>query len=336
MNPFDPPPRYVDLEKDPDSVSASAPSPSMSSPSMSSPSMSSTSAPTSTNKFLKIALAATCLTLALVILTFSMILYSQNLNLDQVETLPNENNPPSDSDPTSPSRSPLQVVAWNLQIFGTSKLQKPDLLQEIFKTISSYDIILLMEIRQVLCDTDPNCDVITYFRHAYQDHHFYLSPSLGPSTYKEQYGFLVRKTLTFEFGNYLDPNQKFWRKPYYVYIAEYQLYLSVVHICATCDAGQQSQEISELARFFESIQGNMILLGDLNICTPPGSYANLDIWTQYNWILDNQQKTNVKGDCAYDRIITRKSFKNYKDPTVIRTSSLSSVSNHYPIAITAF
>jgi endonuclease/exonuclease/phosphatase family metal-dependent hydrolase len=315
MNRFDSS-RYVDLEADPNSATPTPPPPPTA---------------TSSNKCLKIALGISCLTLALVLLTFSMILYEQNLNIENVESFPNEpNSPPGQSS----SRSPLKIIAWNLKSFGSTKLQKPDLLQEIFKTVSFYDVILLMEIRQVLCDTDSNCDVITYFNHAYQDHHFYLSPSLGVSTYKEQYGFLVRKTLTFEFGNYIDPNQKFWRKPYYVYIDEYQINLSVVHICASCDAVQKTQEINELARFFESVQGDLILMGDLNICTPPGSYSNLDIWTGYHWILDNQEKTNIKGDCAYDRIITRTSFKNYQDPSVIRSSSLSSVSDHYPIAIT--
>lgn len=238
-----------------------------------------------------------------------------------------------------PSEYPTKVIYWNLQDFGTTKLNNPTKMNGINRILSNYDIILLSELEQSDCDTNDLCEMKVYFQQTYPDYHFYMSPSLGrgqDNRGKEQYGFLVNKKFTFQIGSYSDPNQIFARRPYYIYISELKLYFANVHITAS-SLLESKKEVSELYNFFEEIQGNMILMGDLNLCNPSvlnGEKVREDL----NWILDDSVMTNldnVNQRCAYDRIITDKNFNKYKNPNVIQDSDIINLalSDHYPVSI---
>jgi hypothetical protein len=183
-----------------------------------------------------------------------------------------------------------------------------------------------------------------YFRQNFPEHTFYMSPNLGDNPIdnrgKEQYGFLVKKQYTPIYGSYPDPNHIFPRPPYYVYIKEYDIYLATIHTSPSNKNyldPQTRREVIELRNFFNSVPGDMILLGDLNVCYP-GLVDNEDIRKNFEWILDDNDKTNVNNDCAYDRIITQKSVVRYSDASVIRNQDVSNLdlSDHYPISISVF
>jgi endonuclease/exonuclease/phosphatase family metal-dependent hydrolase len=288
------------------------------------------------NLCLKIILGASCLVLAIVILSFSLLMYEQNLELGDVQSFPDS------------AKLTISVIAWNLQILGTTKLNNRMKMEGINNIIKSYDIIMLSELMQSVCDNNDACEMKNYFKQNYPEHDFYMSPSLGfneeNNRNKEQYGFLIRKTLNYqkELYYYPDPQGIFARKPYYIYIKEYNLYLAIVHTTPWSNtnfgpAGTKTiQEVIELSRFFNSVTGDMILMGDLNLCDPSVLNNEEDIRKNFQWILNNSEMTNLASkQCAYDRIITRKDFSRYLDPKVIRDSNVKDLglSDHYPISI---
>ena len=229
----------------------------------------------------------------------------------------------------------LSVIAWNLKDFGNTKLSDERTVILIQEIISSYDVILLMELEQSSCDTDNQCDMKVKFKEDFPEHDFYMSPSLGRNEWnnrgKEQYGFLVKRTLQTEIQSYSDPNSIFARPPYYVTIKDFNIHLAVVHV-TTIQHSASVQEVVELDGFFRSVEGDMILMGDLNICQP----SELDgqaIRENYEWLLKDFRTTNIGDTCAYDRIITRKSFERYSNPDVLKYEINNFISDHYPITI---
>jgi hypothetical protein len=207
--------------------------------------------------------------------------------------------------------------------------------------IKSYDVIMMSELMQSSCDNNDACEMKNYFKQNYPEHDFYMSPTIGvDGTQKEQYGFLVRKTLQYQEGFYGDRQGIFARPPHFIHIQAYNLYLAVVHTTPWSNtnfgpAGTKTkQEVIELSHFFNSISGDMILMGDLNLCNP-SILDNEDIRKNFQWILKDSEMTNMNNQCAYDRIISRKSFSAYLDAKVVRDSNVQNLalSDHYPISI---
>jgi deoxyribonuclease-1 len=229
----------------------------------------------------------------------------------------------------------LNVVAWNLKDFGNTKLSDDRTLILIQQIISSYDVILLMELEQSSCDTDDQCDMKVKFGEDFPEHNFYMTASLGRNEHnnrgKEQYGFLIKKNLQISIQSYANPNSIFARPPYYVTINDFNIHLAVVHISATPHS-TSFQEVVELDSFFRSVDGDMILMGDLNICEP-SELNGQAIRENYEWLLKDFRTTNIADTCAYDRIITRKSFGRYSNPDVLKYEINNLISDHYPITI---
>ena len=233
----------------------------------------------------------------------------------------------------------ISVISWNMQDFGTTKLNNEVKMNAIKNIISPYDVILLSELEQSACDYDENCEMKTYFQENFLEHDFYMSPSLGHNQDnnqgKEQYGFLVRKSLKVSYGHYIDTNDVFSRPPYYIYIQDYSLYISNVHITAS-DNDAKKLELQELSKFLKSLD-NIVVIGDINICIP-NSINDESIRKDFQWIIQDQETTNINGRCAYDRIIAPKTFDKFGHAKVIRDENIPNLylSDHYPIRISFF
>ncbi len=235
----------------------------------------------------------------------------------------------------SSTHSSIKILSWNLQSFGTKKLNDPIKMKEINKILYDYDVILLNELEQSECDTNEFCEMKVYFQQNYPEYHFMMSPSLGrrnDNRGKEQYGFLIKKQFNFQLYHYADPNNIFARPPYYIYIKEYNVYLGNLHTTP----GEIS-EVYELVNFFESVKGDMVLMGDLNVCNPSTLNGEF-VKDSFNWILNDNQNTNMNLNCAYDRILSSKSFQRYKNPNVLVNQNIPEflLSDHYPIVLDVY
>ena len=95
------------------------------------------------------------------------------------------------SNGVQPSKPALLVGAFNIQIFGKSKMSKPEVAQTLVAILRRYDLVLIQEIR------DQSGDAILQLLKALntvqeEPYLLILSERLGRTSSKEQYGFLYK------------------------------------------------------------------------------------------------------------------------------------------------
>jgi hypothetical protein len=88
----------------------------------------------------------------------------------------------------------IKVAAFNLQIYGTSKASKPEVMEVLSKIIRNYDVIAVQEIRDssqtalpMLRDTVNSMGTSQY--------EYVVSDRLGRSSSKEQYAYIYNTPL---------------------------------------------------------------------------------------------------------------------------------------------
>lgn len=86
---------------------------------------------------------------------------------------------------TSPNNT-VKLAAFNLQIFGSSKADKPEVMKVLSKTIRNFDIVAVQEIR------DASQTALPALRNSINNmagpkYDFIVSERLGRTTSKEQY-----------------------------------------------------------------------------------------------------------------------------------------------------
>jgi hypothetical protein len=232
------------------------------------------------------------------------------------------------------SSNELKVIYWNLKDFGNKKLDNDQVLIQLEKITSIYDVIIFIELEQSDCDTNDFCDLKSQMDEDFPEHHFFMSPSLGFNPVnnrgKEQYGFLIRKTLNYNVYHFQDIEQVFARPPYYITIHEYNINLATIHT----NPKNSEKEVNYLPNFFNTLQGDFVLLGDLNICDP-SILDNQKVKMDYNWILEDGDSTNLNLNCAYDRIISNHGFQRYSHAKVLKDDLQAEkiLSDHYPLSI---
>jgi endonuclease/exonuclease/phosphatase family metal-dependent hydrolase len=93
-------------------------------------------------------------------------------------------------------------------------------------------------------------------------------------------------------------------------------------------------EVEQLPSFFSSIEGDFVLLGDLNICNP-SILEGQQVKKDYLWILDDDDKTNSNLNCAYDRIVSPLDFNRFSHAKVMKDDNQAEKvsSDHFPLSI---
>ena len=108
--------------------------------------------------------------------------------------VPKEEDPfanPSPNNPEEVSRS-LKVGAFNIQIFGDSKVSKPLVVNALKQILPRYDLVLIQEIR------DADGDSIQILLNELNDvtnlrYQMVISSRTGRSTSKEQYAYFLMR-----------------------------------------------------------------------------------------------------------------------------------------------
>jgi hypothetical protein len=136
----------------------------------------------------------------LILLTFSLGCVSTDhvseetpinpVELDAVDNTPEkqpvEETSTSEEDQLTPSSNEtMRIGAFNVQVFGTTKASKPEVMAVLADIIRTYDIIAIQEIRDSSQTALPNLvDLINSDGSQYQ---YVVSERLGRTTSKEQY-----------------------------------------------------------------------------------------------------------------------------------------------------
>lgn len=173
-----------------------------------------------------------------------------------------------------PPRDTILIGSFNIQVFGTSKLQKRPTIDVIAAVVRSFDLVAIQEIRT---QDDHFLDQFIQMVNSQGGRHSYvIGPRLGRSSSKEQYAFIydtnrieVRPPSVVTLN---DPSDLLHREPL---IAQFRtrdappaeaftFWLVDIHT----DPDEVASEVDVLAEAYQVVQqqgdDDVILLGDLN------------------------------------------------------------------------
>jgi deoxyribonuclease-1-like protein len=249
------------------------------------------------------------------------------------------------------SDNTIKIAAFNIQVFGTTKASKPDVMDTLAKIVRTYDVVAVQEIRDQSQTSFPL--LITYVNENNSQYDFVVSERLGRTSSMEQYAYIYN-TQTIELTGtphtYPEPTgtDPFHRQPYITSFRTPNGNFDAVLITIHTYPDEATEEINTLDDVVEYAQReypdeqDFIVMGDLNA---DGSYFNENSAsdmssTEYVWIIDNSQDTTTKStNYTYDRIILTDTSDYAGDSGVFRFDTeyglnydeTVAVSDHYPV-----
>ena len=185
---------------------------------------------------------------------------------------------PAASSPPGSAYSPtIRIATFNIQVFGTSKLQKTPVMQVLADVVRRFDLVAIQEVRSTDDTVVPQ--FITMINSTGVQYDFLVGPRLGRTNSKEQYAFLFN-TARIEYDptsvyTVPDPQDLLHREPL---VARFRpkgvppnqaFTFNMVDIHT--DPDETSTELDALASVFVGVQQNgtgeddVILLGDMNV-----------------------------------------------------------------------
>ena len=251
----------------------------------------------------------------------------------------------------STNETSLRIGAFNIQVFGVSKVSKPEVMDVLGKIIRTYDVVAIQEIRDKSQTALPALvDVVNDGGAQYA---YVVGERLGRTTSKEQYAYIYNTQtveLVGEPHTYPEPSgtDPFHREPYIASFKALHGNFDVTLLTIHADPDEATDEINMLDDVVEYVQGmysdeqDFIVMGDLNA---DGSYFDEDSssdLSEYYWCIDNDLDTTTKStDYTYDRIILTDSSDFTGDAGVYRydleygltLDETTAVSDHYPVYV---
>jgi endonuclease/exonuclease/phosphatase family metal-dependent hydrolase len=259
--------------------------------------------------------------------------------------------PPANKTPvlqSSGSQDTILIYSFNIQIFGASKMNKPEVVDILVDIVSKADVVAIQEVR-----ASSDAPVLDFMARLPDKYNYVIGPREGRSSSKEQYWVIYDTTKLQVMGSdtWSDPDDIFERNPLGVYFQTSDNFDFII-IDNHLQPSGAAREIAALPRvvsYFHDLWGDpdVLIVGDFNA---DGSYYNEKLLTsifpdgEYMVLLGNDVDTTVAvSDNTYDRfIITNSAREDYAGNCgVLRFdelydfSSLSieprHVSDHFPI-----
>lgn len=257
----------------------------------------------------------------------------------------------------------LKIAAFNVQVFGKTKMSKTQVVDILVKTISRYDIVLIQEIRDSSGEAIVELMDRVNAANPGSEFSMKLSPRLGRTSSKEQYAYLYRNTsglsvlqdYVYDDGDENLGNDTFEREPYIVVFQSSKTKLKKIACIGIHVAPDQAvEEMKAFGPVFDDVKrktdvNDIVLMGDLNAdCSYVPNYRWAEIPlksdSNYKWLISDDVDTTVSNsDCAYDRfIMTGEGFGDtyingsakvflYDTEYGLNQSVALDVSDHYPI-----
>jgi endonuclease/exonuclease/phosphatase family metal-dependent hydrolase len=222
--------------------------------------------------------------------------------------------PPPPPPPTAGGKPPdaLLVCSFNIQVFGESKLAKPEVVAVLARVVRMFDIVAIQEVRAKSDSVVP-----TFVQAVNADgsrYHWVIGPRLGRTVSKEQYTF-VYDTGRVEVdpssvGTAPNPGDKMHRPPMFARFrtranppeSAFTFWMVDIHT----DPDEVPQEVDALADVFVAMQharpdeDDVILLGDLNAA--PNQFGRITQIPNIGWAVSGTT-TNTRRNKTYDNII---------------------------------
>jgi endonuclease/exonuclease/phosphatase family metal-dependent hydrolase len=252
----------------------------------------------------------------------------------------------------------LRVAAFNIQVFGTSKMQNLPVVDCLKKILIRYDVVLIQEIRDS-SDTAIH-DLLTEVNSmGAGTWDLMLSARLGRTSSKEQYAYFYKRGIVSVVAEYQWPDTTdiFEREPYIVRFRASgytvgDFAMMGIHVKPE-DAVNEIDKLVDVYDGMVSLWGfqDFIICGDFNAgCSYVSSsdWANIRLKTdsRFLWtIADNIDTTSSSTNCPYDRLVLAGSKLrsayfggsatpyNYETALGITNALALEVSDHYPVEL---
>lgn len=243
----------------------------------------------------------------------------------------------------------ISLLSFNIQIFGTSKMSKPEVVNILSDIVKKYDLIAIQEVR------DSSGTAVPEFMKLLPEKYSYvLGPREGRSSSKEQYWYVYDKTKIEVLGytSYPDLTDVFERNPMGVHFKIREGIFDFVLINKHVAPGDALREITytpNIITYFSDFfkESDIIIVGDFNA---DGTYFKEDLLIEifpesdYLIVINNSLNTTVAvSENTYDRIIITDDtfedftsqygvylFEEYYDFTTLGIEP-KHVSDHYPV-----
>jgi endonuclease/exonuclease/phosphatase family metal-dependent hydrolase len=204
----------------------------------------------------------------------------------------------------------VRIATFNIQVFGQSKLDKPEVMDVLARTVRRFDVVAIQEVRSSDQNVLPQfVDLINADGSRYD---FVIGPRLGRTSSKEQYAFVFDTTRIAidrqSIYTMADPQDLLHREPL---IARFQTLgptpgaaftFTLVNIHT--DPDETDQELDALDDVFRIAQSqgedDMILLGDLNV--DDRHLGQLGELPGIAWVISGQP-TNTRRTKQYDNLV---------------------------------
>jgi len=264
----------------------------------------------------------------------------------------------------------LKIGAFNVQVFGRSKMSKPVVVRKLVSTLQRWDLVLVQEVR----DTSETAihDLLSLLNKpdaANGAYSLLLSSKLGRTNSKEQLAWFYRPAkITYLREHQIpDPEDHWQRPPQVTYwditggngLPENTVGIIGIHV----DPGEAVAEIDQLATVVDGVVAageakyGVWVMGDLNadcsyisktkwrcIRDPTCTTTKMSLYnpTKYQWFIDDDADTTTSAThCAYDRFVFAKPVpENVSNVGVydfgkgMSVADVKLVSDHYPIEFT--
>ncbi|TWU48444.1 endonuclease/exonuclease/phosphatase family protein [Rubripirellula reticaptiva] len=211
----------------------------------------------------------------------------------------------------------ILIATFNIQVFGESKLSKPEVVNVLADAVRQFDVVAIQEIRAQSDEILPR--FIEAINADGSQYSFLIGPRLGRTISTEQYAFVYDTTRIehdpYAYGSMTDANDLLHREPF---VARFRARTSSPDQAFTfwlvnihTDPDEVPAEISALSQVFPVMQAarpdedDVILLGDLN--ASEFEFDDLGRLPGMTWVVTGAM-TNTRQTKAYDNIMFDRRF----------------------------
>jgi endonuclease/exonuclease/phosphatase family metal-dependent hydrolase len=222
--------------------------------------------------------------------------------------------PGGDSFAAVPAREAgtVKLATFNIQVFGRSKLDKPDVMQVLAETVRRFDLVAIQEVRSTTDDILPR--FVELINSTGRHYDFVIGPRLGRTNSKEQYAFVFdTQSIEVDRGSIYtvdDRDNLFQRPPM---VASFRVRgpppdqaFTFTLIDIHTEPDEAAAELNALAQVYRAVRNDgrgeddIILMGDLN--ADEKKFGLLRQIPNISWVISGVP-TNTRGSKTYDNII---------------------------------
>ncbi|GAA4430143.1 endonuclease/exonuclease/phosphatase family protein [Bremerella cremea] len=230
-------------------------------------------------------------------------------------TTPTSTNNPTAVPAMARKQDTIRIASFNIQVFGTAKLQKPEVASRLVQIIRQFDVVAIQEIRASDQGLIPN--FIEMINATGRHYDYVIGPRLGRTQSKEQFAYIFdtaslqvdrSQVYTVE-----DPLDVLHREPLVAWFRvrgpdpsqAFTFSLVNVHV----DPDEVAQEMDVMDDVFRAVrddprgEDDVILLGDFN--ANESQIGQLATIPGITWAISGTT-TNTRGTALYDNIFMQR------------------------------